>query len=61
VIFFFRKVAESSGILIARLIHGDEAIYEKSKEISPKERSELASDHPNQTSGIIEGWQDEQE
>lgn len=59
-ISYFRKVIESRNILMARLSHGDEAVYEKSKEMSPKERSELASDHPNQTRGIIRGWQDEQ-
>lgn len=55
-----RHVVEASMIFSLRQTVGEEAMYENADSLSPEQRSKLSERHPNQTAGIIGGWQDEQ-
>lgn len=56
---FTRFLIESTSICMARTVFGEEAVAEHAQSaLSTSQMSRLASRHPNQTAGIIEGWQD---
>jgi hypothetical protein len=57
---FARRVSEATAIFGLRMSLGDEQVAENSKSLSMEKRSKLAERHPNQTAGIIGGWQDDQ-